>query len=96
MRDLEGGRKGQRPTREPVGQRLAFEMLQNQIVHCGPCGRRRRLLADVVEGADVRMRDLRDRPGFALEPPRNSGSSATCCARILMATMRSRRRSRAR
>ena len=71
MRRLEGRRdlnrglerliKRQRALREPVGQRLAIEVLHDEK-------RRALVLAHVVQGADMRMRELRDRTGFAIEP----------------------------
>ena len=51
----------QRSLREPVGQRPTVEILHDQEG-------RALLLADVVQRADVRMRELRDRAGFAIEP----------------------------
>ena len=50
----------QRPLREPLGERLAFEQLHDQVVGVA-------LVADVVERADVRVRELRDRLRLALE-----------------------------
>ena len=52
---------GQRPLRQAVRQRLALQVLHDQVV--GPV-----LVADVVERADVRVRELRDRLRLALEP----------------------------
>ena len=46
----------QRTAAQTIGQRLAIEQLHDQIV-----------LADVIERADVRMIELRDRLRFALE-----------------------------
>ena len=43
--------------RKPVGQRLAFEELEDEEA-----------VADVEQRADVRVRELRDCPGFAVEP----------------------------
>ena len=59
-RNLEGVVERQRALRQPVGQRLAFEILHDEK-------RRALLSADVVEGADVRMGELRDRAGFTIE-----------------------------
>ena len=50
----------QRAAREPVGERLAFEVLHDQVVDAV-------LLADVVERADVRMAERGDRLRLALE-----------------------------
>ena len=49
----------QRAAREPVGERLALEQLHDQEVDA--------FVADVVERADVRMVELRDRLRLALE-----------------------------
>src|SRR5262249_475784 len=46
---------------EAIGERLALEVLHDQVVGLA-------FAADVVERADVRVRELRDRLGFALEP----------------------------
>ena len=46
----------QRPAGDAVGERLAFEQFHDQVA-----------VADVVERADVRMIELRDRLGLALE-----------------------------
>ena len=51
----------QRPLLQPIGQRLAFQVLHHEE-------RRAVVLADVVERADVRMIELRDRARFAVEP----------------------------
>ena len=56
----------QRPLREPLGERLAFEELHDQVVA-------RPSAADVVERADVGMRELRDRSRLTLEPLPRSG-----------------------
>ena len=45
---------------QPLRQRLAFDVLHDEVVQTV-------LLADVVEGADVRMVELGDGFGFALE-----------------------------
>ena len=50
----------QRPPREPLGQRLALEPLHDQEVDAV-------LVADVVERADVRVIERRDRARLALE-----------------------------
>ena len=63
-RDLDCGLErliNQRAPREPVGQGLAIEVLHDEK-------RRALVLAHVVQGADMRMRELRDRTGFAIEP----------------------------
>ncbi len=51
----------QRATFEPLGQRLALQVLHHQKVGV-------LLPADVVERADIGMVECRDRFGFALEP----------------------------
>ena len=51
---------GSAPLREPVRQRLAFEQLHDEVLGVA-------LVADVVERADVRVRELRDRLRLALE-----------------------------
>ena len=50
----------QRALCEPVGQRLAFEVLHDEIRRAG-------LFAHVIQRADVGMIELRDRAGFAVE-----------------------------
>ena len=50
----------ERALRQPIRQRLAFEILHDEE-------RGAVLLADVVQRADVRMIELRDRAGFAIE-----------------------------
>ena len=80
---------GSAPFGEPVGQRLALEysMTRKSMLV---------LPADVVERADVRMIERGDRPRLALEPlARAAASPAMCAGRTLMATVRSRRVSRA-
>ena len=53
-------------------------------------------LADVVERADVRVVELRDRPRLALEALRGTSRiAASASGRTLIATVRSRRVSRA-
>ena len=52
---------GQRPARQPAGQRLALQVLHDEEGDAF-------LLADVVEHADVRMVHRPDRPRFAVEP----------------------------
>jgi hypothetical protein len=49
------------PHLEPAGQRLALEVLHDEI-------RRAVLFADVVQRADVRVLELRDRARFTIEP----------------------------
>ena len=51
----------QRPLREPIQQRLALEILHDEVFGVA-------LAPHVVERADVRMRELRDRLRLALEP----------------------------
>ena len=53
--------KRERALREPLGQRLAIEVLHDEK-------RRALVLAYVVQGADMRMRELRGGTGFAIEP----------------------------
>ncbi len=55
-------RHGQRPGFEPGVQRLPFEQLHHQVAV--PV-----VLADVVDGRDVRMVERRDRARLAFEPP---------------------------
>ena len=50
----------QRALRQPIRQRLAFEILHDEE-------RGAILFAHVVQRADVRMIELRDRAGFAVE-----------------------------
>ena len=74
---------------QPVGERLAFEVLHHQVVD--PV-----LLADVVERADVGMVEGGDGARLALEPRAAVGVLARCAGSTLMATVRSSRVSRAR
>src|SRR5207247_8342796 len=46
--------------RQPIGKRLAFEILHHEIVHIA-------VMADIVKRADVRMVQRSDRLRFALE-----------------------------
>ncbi len=50
-----------RPTSQPVRQRLPLEILHDEEVGAG-------FVADIIEGADVRMIERRDRPCFTVEP----------------------------
>ena len=75
--------------RQPVGQRLALQVLHDQVGG-------RVLVADVVERADVGMRELRDGARLALEALADSGDDERWAGRTLTATVRSRRVSRAR
>ena len=59
-------RERQRALAEPVRERLALEQLHDEVL-------RAVLVADVVERADVRMRELRDRLRLPLEPLANLG-----------------------
>ena len=59
--DLEGLIERQGAFREPIRQRRAFEVLHDEK-------RRALLLAHVVQRADMRVSELRDRAGFAIEP----------------------------
>ena len=58
--ELQGLLDGQRAALHPVTQGLAFQVLHHQEVHA-------LLLADVVQRANVRMRQLGDGAGLALE-----------------------------
>src|SRR2546426_6941882 len=60
--------EGKRALLQPIGERLAFEVLHDQEVD--PV-----MPADVVEDADVGMAQGRDGPGLALEalPPLGAG-----------------------
>jgi hypothetical protein len=49
----------ERPARQALGERFAFEILEDQIVGVA-------LMADVIQGADVRMLKGGDRPRFAI------------------------------
>jgi len=50
-----------RPSFEPLRQRLTLEVFHDEVV--GPI-----LVADVVERANMQVRQLRDGAGFAVEP----------------------------
>ena len=65
-RSAASARAAAAPRREPLRQRLAVEQFHHQI-GARDWGLGTRRFADVVERADVRMRQLRDRPRFALE-----------------------------
>jgi len=60
-RDCQRVVERQGATLDPAGQRLAIEVLHDEI-------RRAVLFADVVQRADVRVLELRDRARFAIEP----------------------------
>ena len=51
----------ERSTGEPRLQRFSFEKLQDEVVSVP-------VASHIVDGADVRVIELRDGPGFALEP----------------------------
>src|SRR5262245_64384055 len=51
---------------EPVRERLALEVLHDEVVRIS-------LAADVVERPEVRMRELRDRPRHSLESGAHRG-----------------------
>ena len=74
---------------QPVRERLAFEILHHQEVDAI-------LVADVVQRADVRMIQRGDRRASRSNRSRNCGSVRARAADTLMATVRSRRVSRAR
>ena len=78
----------QRALRQPVRERLAFEILHDEV-------RGAVLLAHVVQRADVRMIELRDRARLAVEPLAELRIGGECLGRILIATVRSSRVSRA-
>ena len=59
-RDLQRQRRRQGPSRDPPGERFAFEVLEHQVIDAI-------LTADVVQGADVRVVDLGDGARLALE-----------------------------
>ena len=74
----------QRALGESCRQRLAVEQLHDEV-------RRARLFANIIQGANVRVRELRNRAGFRSNRSRNSGSHASVGGRILSATVRFRR-----
>ena len=78
----------ERPFLEARGERLALEMRHDQIVRAVG-------FADVVDAADVRMVQRGDRPRLALEPGAQIGIAGDSLGRTLIATVRSRRVSRA-
>ena len=82
-------RAAARPRREALGERLALEQLHHQVVGVA-------LAADVVERADVRVVERRDRAGLALEARAHLGRAARCGGSTLIATSRPSRVSRAR
>ena len=66
----------QRAAFEPGRQRLAVDQLHDEKRHA-------LVLADVVERADVRVRQARDRPRLALEPLAELGVGGQCCRQDL-------------
>ena len=85
---LQNLRRRQRTSLQPLRQRLAFQILHDQVV--GPV-----LTADVMDSADMGMVQTRDAARFALEALAQIGAVRQVARKILMATMRSRRVSRA-
>ncbi len=92
VRDLRRHRQRLRPAAaallQPLGERLAREVLHHEEG-------RAVVLADVVQGADVWVAQAGDGPGLALEPGAAVRVGADLGGRTLMATVRSRRVSRA-
>ena len=78
----------QRPAFDTCRQRLAFEQFEDEVVGVV-------LAADVVQAADVRVIEGRDRLGLALEAGAELRSLASSGASTFTATLRSRRVSRA-
>jgi hypothetical protein len=72
-----------------LGEGFAFDTLHHQIIH--PV-----LMACVIQHADVRMIQLGDRLGFAFKPLLANWIRGELRRRILIATVRSSRVSRAR
>ena len=66
--DLDGLRHGHGPTRQPLGQRLALQQLHHQVVQRELRWSIGRLLADVVQRADVGMVQGRHGACLAVEP----------------------------
>ena len=60
-RDVDGFIDRQRTARQPARDRLPVEVLHDEIVEA-------RVVADVVDAADVRVLEARDRFGLAFEP----------------------------
>jgi len=79
----------ERPFPEPLRQGLPFHAFHHQIIDSI-------LMTHVVQNANVRMIQAGNRFGFPLEPLLPTGSQENCAGRILMATVRSSRVSRAR
>ena len=61
---------------EPFGERLAFEQLHDEVFGLA-------VVADVVEGADVRVGELRDRLRLPLEALADLGGFERCCGQDL-------------
>jgi hypothetical protein len=80
--DLEHLCDRQRPLRDPRGQRLAGEVLHDEVS-------RAVVAADVIERADVRMRELRDRVGLALEAGAAVGVGAQVGGLVRLCQIRS-------
>ena len=74
---------------QPVRERLAFEILENQVVELS-------VAADVVDGTDVRIVQRGNRARFLLEALPRFRIAASAPVSTLMATVRSSRMSRAR
>ena len=87
-RDFERLRQRQRTFQQPVRERLSGQMFHDEV-------RGTVMRPDVVEGADVGVIEGGDRTGLALESHAASGSALSSAGRILIATVRSRRVSRA-
>ena len=77
-------------TGQAFGQRLAFEILQHEVSRLPSC------MSDVEQRADVRMIERRDRARLTLETVAKLRIGGERAARILIATVRSSRVSRAR
>ena len=92
VRDLNGILERQahreRPALQAVRQRLSVEVLHDQ--EGGPA-----FIADVIQRADMRMIEVRDRARFALEALAIVGITSEALGRILIATVRSSLVSRA-
>ena len=80
--------KRERPAFDTCRQRLTFEQFEHEVLGV-------LLSADVVQAADVRVIESRDRFGLMPKRARNSASLASSAASTFTATLRSKRVSRA-
>ncbi len=74
--DLEDLIEGQAPALQPVGERFAFEVFHHQVMGAV-------LMADVVQGADIRIVQTGDGARLNLEPLATFGAARQLCGQDL-------------